>query len=52
MNESIRNYVASMLIEIARMVPSSRQPFLAYLIEMAAIEAKNQKPSDVRKTPS
>lgn len=39
MNGYTREYVASMLAEMARMVPAKRRPLLVYLIEMAAIEA-------------
>ncbi|SEK23128.1 hypothetical protein [Xaviernesmea oryzae] len=45
MNEHTRNYVASMLMQLARMVPAQRRQLLAYLIEMAAIEARSDGPS-------
>lgn len=39
MDVQTKSYIRSMLIQIRKMVPAEERPLLAYLIEMAAIEA-------------
>lgn len=41
MNEDRTQYIANMLAQMARMIPARDRPLLVYLIEMAAMEARD-----------